>query len=152
MPGNAVPVRGGSGCGAILKGVPAPVPVLLMVRALGLGGTERPLTETARFLDRERFAPHVCCLIADGLRRAEIEQAGVPLHTLRVPSFVRPSVLQGGWELAGLIRRHGIQIAHTFDVPMNLFATLPSRLAGTPVVLSSQRAYRRLTPWTGRRL
>ena len=32
-----------------------PTPVLLMVRSLGLGGTERQLTETARFLDRNRF-------------------------------------------------------------------------------------------------
>lgn len=135
---------------AILKSMPVPVPVLLMVRALGAGGTERQMTETARFLDRSRFAPHVCCLVPDGFRKAEIEQAGVPLFTLRVPSFVRPSVVRGAWQLASLIRRRRIAIVHTFDVPMNLFGTLPARLAGTPVVLSSQRAHRELTPATGR--
>jgi glycosyltransferase involved in cell wall biosynthesis len=132
--------------------MPKPTPVLLMVRALGVGGTERQLTETARFLDRDRFTPHVGCLVADGLRKAEIEQAGVPLFTLPVSSFVNLSVLQGAWQLASFIRRHAIQVVHTFDVPMNLFGTLPARLARTPVVLSSQRAHRDLTPPAGHRL
>jgi glycosyltransferase involved in cell wall biosynthesis len=132
--------------------MPKPTPVLLMVRALGVGGTERQLTETARFLDRDRFTPHVGCLVADGLRKAEIEQAGVPLFTLPVSSFVNLSVLQGAWQLASFIRRHAIQVVHTFDVPMNLFGTLPARLARTPVVLSSQRAHRDLTPPVGHRL
>jgi glycosyltransferase involved in cell wall biosynthesis len=123
-----------------------------MVRALGFGGTERQLTETARFLDRERFTTHVACLVADGLRKAEIEQAGVPLLTLPVSSFVNPSVLRGAWQMGSFIRRHKIRIVHTFDVPMNLFGVLPARLAGTPVVLSSQRAHRDLTPPAGRRL
>lgn len=123
-----------------------------MVRALGLGGTERQLTEIARFLDRSRFTPYVGCLIADGLRKAEIDAAGVPLLTLPVSSFVGTSALRGAWQLASFIRSHGIQVVHTFDVPMNLFGVIPARLAGTPVVLSSQRAYRSLTPPTGRRL
>jgi len=110
------------------------------------------MTETARFLDRDRFAPHVGCLRLDGIRKAEIEEAGVPLFQLPVPSFVRPSVLRGAWQLAAYIRRHRIGVVHTFDVPMNLFGTLPARLAGTPVVLSSQRAYRDLTPDFGHRL
>jgi len=132
--------------------MPEPSPVLLMVRALGLGGTERQLTEAARFLDRDRFTPYVGCLIADGMRKAEIDASGVPLVTLPVSSFMGPSALRGAWHLASFIRRHRIQVVHTFDVPMNLFGVLPARLAGTPVVLSSQRAYRTLTPPVGQRL
>ena len=120
-----------------------------MVRALGEGGTERQLTETARFLDRSRFAPFVGCLINDGMRKAEIDAAGVPILTLPVSSFLRLSAVHGAWQLASFIRRHGIRLVHTFDVPMNLFGVVPARLAGTPVVLSSQRAYRDLTPPRG---
>ena len=74
-----------------------------MVRALGIGGTERQLTETARF--RDRFTPHVACFIADGFRKEEIEQAGVALFALPVRSLLRPSALRGAWQLVGLIRR-----------------------------------------------
>ena len=45
---------------------PTAVPVLLMVRELGIGGTERQLVETARFLQRERFTPHVGRFRPDG--------------------------------------------------------------------------------------
>lgn len=65
------------------------IPVLLMVRELGIGGTERQLVETARFLDRERFVPHVGCFRPSGLRRTELEQAGVPILHLPVYSFSR---------------------------------------------------------------
>jgi len=132
--------------------MPEPSPVLLMTRALGLGGTERQLTETARFLDRDRFTPYVGCMIAEGIRAEEIEQAGVPLITFPVRSFRDLSLLRGGWELISFIRRNRIRLVHTYDVPMNLFATLPARMAGTPVVLSSQRGHRDLTPASSGRI
>ncbi len=103
------------------------------------------MTETARFLDRRRFTPHVCCFVSEGFRRAEIEQAGVPLLTLPVTSFMNSSVFRGARQLAAYIRTHNIRIVHTFDVPMNIFGVLPARLAGASVVLSSQRAHRDLS-------
>jgi glycosyltransferase involved in cell wall biosynthesis len=129
-----------------------PTPVLLMVRALGIGGTERQLAETARFLDRSRFEPHVACLVPEGVRRADIDRAKVPLLTLKVPSFARFSAVQGAFELGRYIRDHEIKIAHTFDGPMNVFGAPTARMAGTPIVLSSQRGHRSLTTPTFRRL
>jgi glycosyltransferase involved in cell wall biosynthesis len=43
-------------------------------------------------------------------------------------------------------------LVHTFDTPSNLFGVPAARFARTPVVLSSQRAYRELTPPLGRSL
>jgi glycosyltransferase involved in cell wall biosynthesis len=45
------------------------------------------------------------------------------------------------------LRRHNIDLVHTFDVPLNLFGVPTARAFRTPVVISSQRAYRQLTPW-----
>src|SRR5215467_10972574 len=74
---------------------PASVPVLLMVRELGIGGTERQLVETARFLSRERFIPHVGCFRPDGPRRAELESAGIPILHLPLYSPGSKVVLSG---------------------------------------------------------
>jgi glycosyltransferase involved in cell wall biosynthesis len=123
-----------------------------MVQALGIGGTERQVTETARFLNRDRFEPHVACMRAEGLRKQEIEAAGVPMLRLPVTSFLNTSVLTGAGHLRDYIRRHRIRLVHSFDVPMNLFGVPVARLARTPVVLSSQRAHRELTAASGRRL
>jgi glycosyltransferase involved in cell wall biosynthesis len=129
-----------------------PIPILLMVRELGIGGTERQLVETARFLQRERFVPHVGCFRPDGLRRKDLEEAGVPILHLPVYSFKSPAVLRGAAQLIRYIHRHRIQIVHSFDAPLNVFAVPVARLAGTPAVLSSQRGDRDLTTQRLKRL
>jgi glycosyltransferase involved in cell wall biosynthesis len=127
------------------------VPVLLLVRELGVGGTERQLVETARFLQRERFAPYVGCFRPDGPRRAELESAGVPILHLQMRSFLSTELVSGASQLLGHIRRYHIQVVHSFDAPMNVFAVPVAKFAGVPAVISSQRGHRDLTgDWTKR--
>jgi L-malate glycosyltransferase len=134
-----------------MPGSAKPLPVLLLARELGLGGSERQLVEMAKALDRTRFIPHVGCM-REGFRCAELRAAGVPVTVFPVRSLYGPSALAGAWQLRRYLMRHNIQLLHTFDVPMNLFAIPVARLAGTPVILSSQRAFRGLTPGLHRRL
>jgi len=128
-----------------------PHPVLLLARELGVGGSERQLVELAKALDRTRFIPHVGCM-REGFRSAELRAAGVPVAVFPVRSLHGPSALAGAWQLRGYLMRHNIRLLHAFDVPMNLFAVPVARMAGTPAVLSSQRAFRGLTPGLRRRL
>ena len=111
----------------------APIPVLLMARELGLGGSERQLTEVARSLDRSRFAPHVGCLSAQGMRTEALTAAGVPIVRFSVRSLYRPSTVAAAFELASFIRRQDIRLVHTFDTPMNLFGVPAAWLARRPV-------------------
>jgi glycosyltransferase involved in cell wall biosynthesis len=123
-----------------------------MVRELGIGGTERQTTATALALDRRIFEPHIVACRARGFRAEELRAAGIPVFQIPVSSLRGPSAIKSAFILGRYIRRHGIDIVHTFDTPMNLFGTLVARCFRTPVVLSSQRAYRDLmSPW-GRRL
>lgn len=131
---------------------PERVPVLLMVRELGIGGTERQLVETARFLRRDRFLPHVGCFRPDGLRRRDLEMAEVPILHLPVYSFKSAAVLKAASQLIQYIRNNHIQIVHSFDAPLNIFAVPIARIAGTPAVISSQRGHRVLTGAHIRRL
>ncbi len=126
--------------------MPKPCPVLLMTRSLGLGGTERQLTEIAKALDRSQFTPHVGCFEAEGFRAEELRASGVPIVQFHVPSFLGPAVFTGALALGRYVREHAIQIVHTFDVPLNLFGVPAARLFRTPRVISSQRAFRALTP------
>jgi glycosyltransferase involved in cell wall biosynthesis len=134
-----------------MSGSVQPVPVLLLARELGVGGSERQLVEMAKALDRTRFIPHVGCM-REGFRCSELRAAGVPVAVFPVRSLYGPSALAGAWQLRSYLMRHNIQLVHAFDVPMNLFAVPVARLIGTPVILSSQRAFRGLTPGLRRRL
>ncbi len=128
------------------------IPVLLMARELGIGGTERQLVETARFLEGDHFEPHVGCFRPGGLRTRDLEAAGVPILHLPVYSFKSPAVVSGARQLARYIHEHRIQIVHSFDAPLNVFAVPVARWAGTPAVLSSQRGDRDLTTQRLKRL
>jgi glycosyltransferase involved in cell wall biosynthesis len=123
--------------------MPAPWPVLLMTRQLDQGGSERQLATIARSLDRSRFAPHAGVFRPGGLRWQELEAAGVPLVHFPAPTLAS---IPGVFHIARYIRRHGIRLVHTFDTPTNLYGVPAARLAGSALVLSSQRAHRMLTP------
>src|SRR5579871_2722022 len=121
-----------------------PWPVLLMVRELGAGGSERQMTEIARALNPAEFEVHVAAFYAEGMRRQELERAGIPVLDLQIRSFLKPSMLRGARRLRRYLREHSIRLVHTFDVPANVFGVFAAKLTGTPVVLSSQRAHREL--------
>ena len=119
--------------------------ILLLAYQLGIGGSERQLTEVAKSLDPARFEPHVGCLHRDGIRGDELNALGVPIVSFDVRSFASLHAVTEGLRLTRLLRRRKFDLVHAFDVPMNVFAVPCAKLAGTPVVLSSQRAHRDLT-------
>jgi glycosyltransferase involved in cell wall biosynthesis len=119
------------------------IPILLLVRELGIGGTERQLVETARFLKGSSFIPHVACFRPDGLRKAELVDAQVPILEIPIYSFRSLALVKGARLLLRYIRNHRIQIVHSFDAPLNVFAAPLAWLSGTAVV-TSQRCDRDL--------
>jgi glycosyltransferase involved in cell wall biosynthesis len=122
----------------------SPCPLLLMVREVDCGGTERQLTEVAKSLDRGSFQPHVGCFIDRGLFAEELHAAHVPIIQFPVRSFSRPGTLQAARLMGEYMRDQKIGIVHTFDVPSNIFGVFAARAYGAPIVISSQRAYRHL--------
>ncbi len=121
----------------------APVPILLMVRELGLGGIERDVTKLALRLDRNRFTPFVGTYIPSGPRFEELKRAGVPVLQLKFPSLLSFQAIRAAFQFFKFIRKHRIKIVHAFD-PISVFAVPLARLMRVPVVLSSQLGHREL--------
>jgi len=121
--------------------------VLLLARELGLGGSERQVSEMARALDRDRFDVHVGCFRDGGVRAREILADGIPIVRIPVRSFRSPVNLWSSVRgLRRYLRAHDIRIVHAFDMPTNLFAVLACRLFTRTVVLTSQRSFRETLP------
>ena len=116
-----------------------------MAREMGPGGTERQLTEVAKTFDRNEFETHVAYFI-EGVRSEELRQAGVRCVRIPVRSFLKPHAWSAAFQLGAYLRKHRIQIAHAYDFPLIAFGVPVARLAGVPVVLSSQRGHRSLIP------
>ena len=119
-------------------------PVLLLVRALSIGGCERDLTKMALALDRSKYKPYVACFRPDGPRYAELAAGGVPILRLPVTSFLSWSALRGAYVLGRYIRKHGILVVHCFDVPTDIFAAPLARLLRVPAVITCQLSFRDL--------
>lgn len=120
-----------------------PIPILLSVRSLGIGGCERDLTKLAVSIDRARFTPHVA-FFKEGFQLAELSRAGVPLLHLDVASFMGRSAWAGGSRLRAYLKQHEICLSHAYDVPLSLFTAPVARLAGVPVVVTSALGSRAL--------
>ena len=122
-----------------------PIPVLLMVRELGIGGSERQLVETALSLKGSRFVPHVGCFRPKGLRTQDLLEAGIPILHLPVRSFRSVGAVKAARQLLRYLGDQGIRIVHSFDAPSNIFASPVVRLARGPAVITSQRGDRDLS-------
>lgn len=121
-------------------------PVLLLVRLLGQGGSERQATVTALALQNSGYEMHVGCVDPVGIRGDELRAAGIPIVCFPIRTLAAPATVWQGLRLAAYIRRHRIELVHSFDVPMNIFGVPFAWLARPRVLLSSQRAHRELTP------
>jgi glycosyltransferase involved in cell wall biosynthesis len=124
---------------------PKPVPVLLMARELGPGGSERQLAEILKGLDRNEFAPHAG-FFRTGMRSDELERAGIPCLQIGITSFKNFAFAGHARSLGTFLRQNRIEVVHTFDYPLTCFAVPVARAFGVPVVLSSQRSHRALIP------
>ncbi len=67
----------------------------------------------------------------------------LPIVRFPVPSLAS---VKGAVRIASYIRKEGIRLVHTYDTPANLYGVPAARMAGTAVVLSSQRVHRSLWP------
>jgi L-malate glycosyltransferase len=133
--------------GAVRK---PPVPLLLTVRELNLGGIERDATKLAIHIDRARYAPRLATFQPGGLRHEELKQHGVPVLDLGLRSLKSPSAALSAIRLARYIREHRIAVVHSMDVS-SIFVAPVARLASVPVVLSSMLGSRMLLPEKTRR-
>jgi glycosyltransferase involved in cell wall biosynthesis len=113
--------------------------VLLVGDTLNLGGTEGQFAEVACGLDRSRWDLHVCCVRAEGPLRARLEAVGLQPWSVGPSSFRSPSLAFAMLRLARYLRRHTVRLVHGFDFYSNILGVSAARLAGTPVVIASQR-------------
>lgn len=122
-----------------------------MIQALTQGGSERQASIAALALHRRGWDCHVAVERAGGFRAEELERAGVPVHVFPVRSF-RRDIWRQAWRLRCFLREHRFHTVHSFDTPGNMLAVPAAWAAGTPLVISSQRAHRSLAGPVWRRL
>src|SRR6266404_5580765 len=116
------------------------VRVLHVVDNLEVGGTETQMVQVALRLDPHSYYVAVAALRADGPLNGPLRNAGIRI--IEFPKRHAMLSFQGIYQLirmALFIRREKFDVVHAHDLWANLMAVPAARLAGVPVVLSSQR-------------
>jgi L-malate glycosyltransferase len=109
------------------------------VNGFAMGGTERHVVNLGRALDRSRFDLHLACLRRWGHFLDEVEACRFPIWEYRINSLHSRETLREQWRFIRDLRRHRIQIVHTYNFYPNVFALPAAWLARAPRVIASIR-------------
>ena len=115
------------------------VRLLKFVPAFAFGGTERHIANLTRMIDRSRFDLRMGCMRRWGHFLGEIEASRVPVSEYSINSLRNARAVRQQLRLARDIRRHRIQIVHSYNFYANVFAIPAAKLAGAPVMIASIR-------------
>jgi L-malate glycosyltransferase len=115
------------------------VRLLKFLTIFAIGGTERQVAALAEGLDRSTFELRLACLRRAGLLLERVEKLEHKVVDYRISNLYGHRALAERIRFARYLRRHEIEIVHTYNFYPNVFAIPAARLAGTPVVIASIR-------------
>lgn len=113
--------------------------LLKFINIFAIGGTERQFVNLVKRLDESRFDVHLACFKRWGEFLGEIEASGRPLTDYAIKKLLSYRTLQQQWRFAAYLRKHRIQVLHTYGFYPNLFAIPAAKLAGVPVKIAAIR-------------
>lgn len=113
--------------------------LVTFVNAFAVGGTERHVVNLGKSLDRSQFDVRLACFRRLGQFLDEVEASRLPIWEYPINSLHNSRTLALQWRFARDLRRHRIQIVHTYNFYPNVFALAPARLARGPRVVASIR-------------
>jgi glycosyltransferase involved in cell wall biosynthesis len=116
-----------------------PMRVLAFVTDFNIGGTERQVVNLARGLERSGFELHLACFRRSGAFFGELDARSVRVRHYRIARLYGARTLLQQLRLARYLRRHAIDLVHTFGFYPNVFALPAARLARTPATIASIR-------------
>ena len=126
-----------TGCAASAPGaLSRAIRVGYCIDSFDIGGTELNAVRTVEALDRRSFEVTVFHLRETGPLRARYEALGLQLVHLPIGPLYSPRTAAQGVRFLRLLRREGIEVAHTHDLYTNIFAAPWARLAGCRVIAS----------------
>jgi glycosyltransferase involved in cell wall biosynthesis/CelD/BcsL family acetyltransferase involved in cellulose biosynthesis len=113
--------------------------LLKFITAFGIGGTERHVVGLSRALDAERFHLHLACLRCRGDFLRELSGLPVPIVEYPISRLYNSGAFAAQARFARYVRRHRIQMVHTYGFYPNVLAVPAARLEGGSIVVASIR-------------
>jgi glycosyltransferase involved in cell wall biosynthesis len=104
-----------------------------------IGGTERQFVNIVKRLDPGRFDVHLACFKRWGEFLEEVEATGCPLTDYSINKLAGYRTIKEQLRFASYLRRHKIQVMHTYGFYPNVFGIPAAKMAGVPVTIAAIR-------------
>ncbi len=121
-----------------------PVPVVLAITDLDIGGAERALVALATRLDRRRWRPSVICLGPEAELAEELREANISVQSLSVG---RRNPVKAVRQFAKALQSDPPELVQSFLFHANVAAKLAATMAGRPRVVGGIRVAERRNRW-----
>ncbi len=115
---------------------PRRIRVLLVVSNLEYGGAQRQIVELANNVAPDRVEVHVCSLSPYVPLASELQIRPARMHIIHKRAKFDLTVVP---RLARLLREHRFDVAHGYLFDAEIAVRLAGRMAGTPLVVGSER-------------
>ena len=114
--------------------------VLFVMDTLNFGGTETQTVQMAVRLQSSGFHVAIACLHRGGPLSEALNEVGIKVIDFTIGgSLLSPTGFRQIFRLSRFIRSQQFDVVHAHDLWANLVGVPAARLAGTPLVVSSQR-------------
>jgi len=110
--------------------------VLFMIDNLGPGGSQRYVAEMARFAPSFGVSPHVCSFRGGDVFEAGLTRLGIPVLITPFSKLYGPDGFSAFMKVVLYIKKHRIDVVHTFQTNANIMGTLAGKLCGAKVITS----------------
>ncbi len=100
----------------------AKIKILYLIDKLGLAGAQKHIREVVRGLDKDRFEPTL-----------------ITLEELGVKRIYGLSGISGLSKLVNLIKKEKFDVVHTYLFSENILGSIATKIAGTPIIITSRR-------------
>jgi len=119
--------------------------IVYVITELNTGGAQKVLLQLLSRLDRQRFSPSVACFCnGAGAVAQEIRTLGIRVADLGMTAKWRVDAF---WRLYRLLRKERPVILHTHLFHANIPGRVLGRLAGVPVIISTEHTMGMESEW-----
>ena len=117
-----------------------PRDLVYVIASMITGGTQTHLLQVLRFLDRNRFRPHLFCLRDEGDLIETARALDVDVRTFAMTGSLKsPRDFVGMWKLRNAIAALEPAVVHGYLLRGNFYGAVAARLAGVRSIVTSKR-------------
>ncbi len=108
--------------------------ILYIIWSLDVGGAERIVVSLAKYINKDKYNPIVCCLNYKGKLAEELEGMSIKVIALDKKPNIDLSIIP---KLIRVIKEHRIHIVHTHLWTADFWGRIAAKFAGVPVIIST---------------